>query len=48
MKRVVNFPRLWESEFIGYWGEYFRDGERSFLLSSELGIWKRSLEISPF
>ena len=48
MERVVNFPRLWESEFIGDRGEYFRDGEQSFPFSSELGIWKRSLELSSF
>ena len=48
MERVVDFPRLWESEFIGDRGKYFHDGEWSFLLSSELGVWKRSLEISSF
>ena len=44
----MNFPRLWESELIGDGGEYFHDGERSFLLSSELGIWKRPLEVLSF
>ena len=48
MERVVNFPRLQESEFIGDRGKYFHDGERSFPFSSELGIWKRPLEISSF
>ena len=48
MERVVNFPRLWESEFIGDRGKYFCDGEWSFPLSSEFGIWKRPLEISSF
>ena len=48
MERVVNFPRLWESEFVGDRGKYFCDGERSFSLSSELGIWKRPFEISSF
>ena len=48
MEHVVNFPQLWESEFIGDRGKYFCDGERSFLLSSELGIWKGLLEISSF
>ena len=46
MERVVNFPRLWEPEFIGDRGKYLRDGEQSFLFSSKLGIWKRLLEIS--
>ena len=48
MERVVNYPRLWESEFVGDGGEYFRDGEWSFPLSSKLRVWKRSFEISPF
>ena len=48
MERVVNFPQLWESEFVGDRGEYFRDGEWSFSLGSELGVRKRSLEVSSF
>ena len=48
MERVVNFPRLWESEFVGDGGEYFRDGEWSFLLSSELGVWERPFKVSSF
>ena len=44
---VVNFPRLWESEFIGDGGEYFCDGEWSFPFSSELGVRERSLKVSP-
>ena len=48
MEHVMNFPQLWESEFIGDRGEYFCDGERSFPLSSELGIWEGPLEISSF
>ena len=48
MECVVNFPRLWESEFISDRGEYFRDGERSFSFSGELGIWERSLKVSSF
>ena len=41
----MNFPQLWESEFIGDRGEYFCDGEWSFPLGSELGIRERSLEV---
>ena len=48
MECVVNFPRLWESDFIGDRGEYFRDGEWSFLFSSELGIWERPFKVSSF
>ena len=48
MERVVNFPRLWESEFVGNRGEHFRDGEWSFSFGGELGIWKGSLEVSSF
>ena len=48
MERVVNFPQLWESEFIGDGGEDFRDSEWSFSLGSKLGIWKRLLEVSSF
>ena len=48
MEHVMNFPQLWKSEFIGDRGEYFCDGERSFPLSSELGIWEGPLEISSF
>ena len=48
MEHVVNFPQLWESEFIGDRGKYFCDGEWSFLLGSKLGVWKRSLEVSSF
>ena len=46
VERVVNFPRVWESEFIGDRGEYFRDGEWSFPFSSEFGIWKGAFEIA--
>ena len=48
MEHVVNFPRLWELEFVGDRGEYFHDGEWSFLLGSELGIWKGSFKVSSF
>ena len=48
MECVVNFPRLWESEFIGDGGEYFRDGEWSFSFSSELGIRERPFKVSSF
>ena len=48
MECVVNFPRLWESEFIGDRGEYFCDSERSFPFDSELGIWERSLKVLSF
>ena len=48
MEHVVNSPRLWESEFIGDRGKYFCDGEWSFSLGSELGVWKRSLEVLSF
>ena len=48
MERVMNFPRLWESEFIGDRGEYFCDGEWSFSFSSEFGIWKGALEVASF
>ena len=36
MEHVMNFPRLWESEFIGDWGKYFRDGERVTVRSPNL------------
>ena len=45
MECVVNFPRLWELEFIGDRGKYFHDGEWSFLLGSELQVQKRSFEV---
>ena len=48
MEHVMNFPRLWESEFIGDGGKYFRDGEWSFLFSSELGIWERPFKVTSF
>ena len=48
MERVVNFPQLWESEFIGDGGEYFRDGEWSLSFGSELGVWERPLKVSSF
>ena len=48
MERVVNFPRLWESEFIGDGGEYVRDGEWPFSFGSELGVWERLLKVSSF
>ena len=48
MERVMDVPQLWELEFIGDRGEYFRDGEWSFSLSSELRVWKRLLEVSSF
>ena len=44
----MNFPRLWESEFVGDGGEYFCDGEWSLSLSGKLRIWERSLEVSSF
>ena len=46
MERVVNFPRLWESEFIGDGGEYFCDGERSFSFGGKFGVRKGSLKVS--
>ena len=48
MEHVVNFPRLWESEFVGDRSEYFCNGEWSLPLGSELGVRKRSLEVSSF
>ena len=48
MEHVVNFPRLWESEFVGDGGEYFHDSEWSFPFGGELGVRKRSLEVSSF
>ena len=48
MERVVNFPQLWELEFIGDGGKYFCDGEWSFSLGSELWVWKRLLEVLSF
>ena len=48
MERVVNFPRLWESEFVGDGGEYFRDGEWSFSFSGELRVRKGTLEVASF
>ena len=46
MEHIVNFPRLWESEFVGDGGEYFRDGEWSFPFGGELRVWKGSFEIA--
>ena len=40
MECVVDFPCLWESEFVGDRREDFCDSEWSFPLGSELGIWK--------
>ena len=48
MECVVNFPQLWESEFVGDGGKYFHDGEWSFLLGSELWVRKRLFEVSSF
>ena len=48
MEHVVNFPRLWELEFVGDGGKYFHDGEWSFSLGSKLGVRKRSLEVLSF
>ena len=48
MERVVNFPRLWESEFIGDGGKYVCDGEWPFSFGSELGVWERLLKVSSF
>ena len=48
VERVVYFPRLWESEFIGDRGEYVYDGEWSFSFSSKLGIWERPFKVSSF
>ena len=36
----MNFPQLWESEFVGDRGKDFIDSEWSFLLGSEFGVWK--------
>ena len=46
MECVVNFPRLWESEFISDRGEYFRDCEWSFPFGGELRVWKGTLEVA--
>ena len=46
MEHVVDFPQLWESEFVGDGGEYFCDGEWSFSLGSKLQVQKRPLEVS--
>ena len=48
MECVVNFPRLWESEFIGDRGEYVNDGKWSFSFGSEFGVWERPLKVSSF
>ena len=48
MERVVNFPRLWESEFVGDGGEYFRDGEWSFPFSGKFRVWKGTFEVASF
>ena len=48
MECVMNFPQLWESEFVGDRGEHFCKGEWSFSLGSELGIRKRLLQVSSF
>ena len=44
----MNFPRLWESKFIGDGGEYFCDGEWSLSFSSELGVWEGPFKVSSF
>ena len=41
----MDFPQLWESEFIGDRGEYFHDGEWSFSFGSELGIRKGPFQV---
>ena len=46
MECVVDFPQLWESEFVGDRRKYFCDGKRSFLLSGKLQVRKRPLEVS--
>ena len=48
MECVVDFPRLWELEFVGDRGEHFRDGEWSFSFGSELGMWKGLFKVSAF
>ena len=48
VERVVNFPRLWESEFIGDWGEYVCDGEWSLSFGGKLGVWEGPFEVSSF
>ena len=48
MEHVVNFPQLWELEFVGDQGENVCDSEWSFYFGSELGIWKGSFEVSSF
>ena len=48
MECVVNFPQLWESEFVGDGGEYSCDGEWSFSLGSEFGIRKGSFKVLSF
>ena len=39
MECVVNFPQLWESEFVGDGGKDFCDNEWSFSFGSELWVW---------
>ena len=48
MECVVNFPRLWESEFVGDRGKDFCDSEWSFPLGGKLGIWKRTFKMLSF
>ena len=46
MEHVVDFPQLWESEFVGDWREDFCNSEQSFSFGSELGIWKGPFKVS--
>ena len=48
MERVVNVPRLWESEFVCDGGEYCGDSERAFSFGRKLGVWEGASKVSSF
>ena len=51
MEHVVNFPRLWELEFVGDWGEDFCDSEWSFLFGGKFRVQKgpfKILSLKPY
>ena len=47
MERVVNFPQLCMSEFVGDGGKDFCDNEWSFSFGSELGVWEGAFRCHP-
>ena len=45
MECVMDFPQLWELEFVGDQREDLCDGEQSFSLGGKLWVWERSFEV---